>query len=178
MTTWYCEYERIHLSMGQPDFCSYFYLLLQCFPKCWPQVMLKAIGVAFRSVMFALLLLLGLVYVFAIAALLHLGMPTLGAIVLVFRQGNKNSNEGSALAVLYFASVSLTCQTKFFTQTLDGKDTPGRVGYESFRTVSASCSQPATSSINSKLNPPFVLSCRGNMCDCGMAIWGAGLRFQ
>ena len=32
-----------------------------------PQVMLKAIGVALRSVMFALLLLLGVVYVFAIA---------------------------------------------------------------------------------------------------------------
>lgn len=86
LTTWCCEYERIHLSMGQPDFCSYFYLLLQCFPKCWPQVMLKAIGVAFRSVMFALLLLLGLVYVFAIAALLHLGIPTLGATVLIFLQ--------------------------------------------------------------------------------------------
>ena len=32
------------------------------------QVMLKAIGVALRSVMFALLLLLGVVYVFAIAS--------------------------------------------------------------------------------------------------------------
>ena len=64
--------------------------LLRACPELF--VMLKAIGVAFRSVMFALLLLLGLVYVFAI----------------------------------------------FFTQTLDGKDTPGRVGYESFRTVSVS----------------------------------------
>ncbi len=70
--------------MGQPGAnltLLLFLLFLQCFPKCWPQVMLKAIGVAFRSVMFALLLLLGLVYVFAIAALLQFGMPTIGALV-------------------------------------------------------------------------------------------------
>ena len=121
---------------------------------CASEVMLKAIGVAFRSVMFALLLLLGVVYVFAIVAL-HAPVGFFGGGYFHWKvcprgslqpEAEAAAKEGVSIGYLWAVeSVQpLELQLKrpmpaqFFTQLLDGKaKQSGDIAYDNFRTVAA-----------------------------------------
>ena len=120
--------------------------------------MLKAIGVALRSVMFALLLLVGVVYVFAIVTSLNQ------------KSKAQRSHAGTRSVSTAFCSTldvgpscfrRRLCQpSEFFTQLLDGQNAdPGDVAYD-FRTVAATWLLQRQEKSNAKAVCPCCSSLR------------------